>query len=110
MFSISESLEPIEGIEVASYIGFDNTGVGAISAYSVVDYLGGPGILDLSKVEAGKMELEPTEVNLKMLVDKGLTMVKEKAMEAGCIGYIAKPINTRSFLETVSGFLAHDDP
>jgi CheY-like chemotaxis protein len=35
---------------------------------------------------------------------------EQKAMEAGCIGYIAKPIDTRSFLETVSSFLAHDDP
>ena len=42
---IVNQLEPIEGIEVACYIGFDNTVVGAISAYSVVDYLGGPGIL-----------------------------------------------------------------
>ena len=40
-------------------------------------------ILDLSKVEAGKMELEPTEVNPKMLVDNSLTMVKEKAMKHG---------------------------
>ncbi len=42
---IVNQLEPIEGIEVACYIGFDNRIAGAISAYSVVDYLGGPGIL-----------------------------------------------------------------
>jgi CheY-like chemotaxis protein len=30
---------------------------------------------------------------------------KEKAMEAGCAGYIAKPIDTRKFLETVSQFV-----
>jgi PAS domain S-box-containing protein len=51
---IVNQLEPIEGIEVASYIGFDNTVVGAISAYSVVDYLGGPGILG----EGEKVEVE----------------------------------------------------
>lgn len=38
-------LEPIEGTEVASYIGFDNTDAGRISAYSLLDYFGGPGIL-----------------------------------------------------------------
>ncbi len=48
-------LEPIEGVEVASYIGFDNTVAGTISAYSVVDYLGGPGILGRGK----KVEVEP---------------------------------------------------
>jgi PAS domain S-box-containing protein len=40
-------------------------------------------ILDLSKVEAGKMEIKPSDVNLKMLVDNSLTMVKEKAMKHG---------------------------
>jgi ABC-type sugar transport system substrate-binding protein/anti-anti-sigma regulatory factor len=51
---IVNQLEPIEGIEIASYIGFDNTVVGAISAYSVVDYLGGPGVLG----EGGEVEVE----------------------------------------------------
>lgn len=30
---------------------------------------------------------------------------EEKAREAGCSGYIAKPINTREFARTVAGFL-----
>ncbi|CAB1063877.1 ABC transporter, substrate-binding protein (cluster 2, ribose/xylose/arabinose/galactose) [Olavius sp. associated proteobacterium Delta 1] len=38
-------LEPIEGVEVASYIGFDNTDAGRISAYTLLDYFGGPGVL-----------------------------------------------------------------
>ncbi len=38
-------LEPIAGTEVASYIGFDNTDAGRISAYSLLDYFGGPGVL-----------------------------------------------------------------
>lgn len=38
-------LEPIRGVEVASYIGFDNTVAGMISAYSLLDYYGGPGVL-----------------------------------------------------------------
>ena len=32
---------------------------------------------------------------------------KEKALEAGCSGYISKPINTRRFLETVAKFTRH---
>ena len=38
-------------------------------------------ILDLSKVEAGKFELEPSLVNLLELLDRCLVMIKEKAMK-----------------------------
>ena len=40
-------------------------------------------ILDLSKVEAGKLELEVSEVNLRGLLESSLTMVKEKALKHG---------------------------
>ncbi|MGB2956831.1 MAG: ATP-binding protein, partial [Anaerolineales bacterium] len=40
-------------------------------------------ILDLSKVEAGKLELEPTDVNLKMILENSLIMIREKAMKHG---------------------------
>jgi ribose transport system substrate-binding protein len=38
-------LEPQEGIDVASYIGFDNSEAASVSAYAVLDYFGGPGVL-----------------------------------------------------------------
>jgi ribose transport system substrate-binding protein len=38
-------LEPQEDIEVASYIGFDNSEAASVSAYAVLDYYGGPGVL-----------------------------------------------------------------
>ena len=38
-------------------------------------------ILDLSKVEAGKFELEPSFFDLSELIERCLTMVKEKAMK-----------------------------
>jgi len=38
-------LEPIAGVDVTSYIGFDNTVGGEVSAYAVLDYFGGPGVL-----------------------------------------------------------------
>ena len=40
-------------------------------------------ILDLSKVETGKQELELTEVNLKEILENSLIMIKEKAMKHG---------------------------
>ncbi len=38
-------LEPIPEATVASYIGFDNTQAAEVSAYAVLNYLGGPGVL-----------------------------------------------------------------
>jgi signal transduction histidine kinase len=38
-------------------------------------------ILDLSKVEAGKMALEASEVNIRSLLESSLVMVKETAMK-----------------------------
>ncbi len=38
-------LEPIPGATVASYIGFDNTRAAKVTAYALLDYFGGPGVL-----------------------------------------------------------------
>ncbi len=38
-------------------------------------------ILDLSKVEAGRLELEVAEIHLRMLLEGSLSMVQEKAMK-----------------------------
>ena len=40
-------------------------------------------ILDISKVEAGKLELSPSCVNLKELLENSFKMIKEKAMKHG---------------------------
>jgi signal transduction histidine kinase len=40
-------------------------------------------ILDLSKVEAGKMQLERTVVDIRRLLDSSMVMVKEKAIKHG---------------------------
>jgi signal transduction histidine kinase len=40
-------------------------------------------ILDLSKVESGKMDLEASEISLEGLLRESLTMVKEKALKHG---------------------------
>ena len=38
-------LEPIPEAKVASYIGFDNTLAAKVTAYALLDYFGGPGVL-----------------------------------------------------------------
>ncbi|HUG62614.1 MAG TPA: sugar ABC transporter substrate-binding protein [Methylomirabilota bacterium] len=48
-------LEPIPGAEVASYIGFDNTDAAKVTAYAVLDWFGGPGVLgEGTKVEVAE--------------------------------------------------------
>ena len=50
-------LEPQDDIEVASYIGFDNSEAASVSAYAVLDYFGGPGVLGSGE----KVEVQPDQ-------------------------------------------------
>ncbi len=43
-------LEPIAGLDIASYIGFDNTVAAEVTAYALVDYFGGPGVLGTGRM------------------------------------------------------------
>lgn len=54
-------------------------------------------ILDLSKVEAGKMELELSEFNLRELIDGSIVMFKEKAMKHN----IKVKVEVREGIETI---------
>src|SRR5712692_8936570 len=56
-------------------------------------------ILDLSKVEAGKMELEPGVFNLRELLEGSLVMVKERALAHG----IALSLDIADDIDTFSG-------
>jgi len=48
-------LEPIEGLKIDSYIGFDNTIGAEVTAYALLDYFGGPGVLGTGdKVDVAK--------------------------------------------------------
>jgi len=40
-------------------------------------------ILDLSKVEAGRLDFQPAEVEINLLLENSLTLIKEKAMKHG---------------------------
>jgi len=70
-------LEPIAGVDVASYIGFDNGEAAMVSAYTVLDYFGGPGVLGTGR----KVAVKPGEyLDLKWWQDLYATVTpKEKA-------------------------------
>ncbi len=42
-------------------------------------------ILDLSKIESGKMELEETEINLKNIIEEAIAIISAKAKEKGLV-------------------------
>lgn len=70
-------LEPIAGVNVASYIGFDNGEAASVSAYALLDYFGGPGVLGTGR----KIAVVPgTYLDLKWWKDLYATVTpKEKA-------------------------------
>ncbi|GFN22585.1 sugar ABC transporter substrate-binding protein [Thermanaeromonas sp. C210] len=99
-------LEPIEGIEVASYIGFDNEQAARVSAYAVLDYLGGPGVLG----EGEKVEVSPETYldeewwkNLYKDVDPNSIKGKVAIIE-GVAGDFFTNARTRGFKEVISKF------
>jgi signal transduction histidine kinase len=48
-------------------------------------------ILDLSKVEAGKMELEISEFNVKDLIERSMILFKEKASTTASLSSFIPP-------------------
>ncbi|MFQ5972016.1 MAG: sugar ABC transporter substrate-binding protein [Alphaproteobacteria bacterium] len=78
-------LEPIADIEVASYIGFDNTVAAEVTAYAILDYFGGPGILGTGeKVEVGPADFLDHKF-WKDLYDNLSDQEKEKIVGRGAI-------------------------
>ena len=67
-----------------------------------------PGMDGLAATKILKEDPSVENIPIVALTSYAMQGDKEKAMEAGCTGYIAKPIDTRKFLETVSQYL--DDP
>lgn len=74
-------LEKQEGVEVASYIGFDNTEAAAVSAYSVLDYFGGPGVLgEGEQVDVSEGEYLDLEWWQNLYTDADLSGIEAKGV------------------------------
>jgi CheY-like chemotaxis protein len=65
-----------------------------------------PGMDGLSATRLIKEDGALKEIPVVALTSYAMQGDDEKALEAGCTGYIAKPINTRTFLETLEKYMA----
>ena len=68
-----------------------------------------PGMDGLSATKIIKEDPDLKDIPIVALTSYAMQGDKEKALAAGFTGYIAKPIDTRKFLETVSQYLKDDN-
>jgi len=68
-----------------------------------------PGMDGLSAAKILKEDPIFKNVPIVALTSYAMQGDEEKALAAGCTGYIAKPIDTRKFLKTVSQYLKDDN-
>ena len=67
-----------------------------------------PGMDGLTGTRIIKEDPELKDIPIVALTSYAMDGDEEKAIEAGCAGYIAKPVDTRSFLSNVAQFLPQD--
>ena len=68
-----------------------------------------PGMDGLSATKIIKEDPDLKDIPIVALTSYAMEGDKEKALEAGCAGYITKPIDTRNFLKTLSQYFKNDD-
>ena len=59
-----------------------------------------------------ELKADPVSAGVPVVALTALAMAgdRERALAAGCIGYISKPINTRTFADEVRGYLLAKAP
>jgi CheY-like chemotaxis protein len=68
-----------------------------------------PGMDGLTATKIIKEDSDLKDIPIVALTSYAMQGDEEKALAAGCTGYITKPIDTRKFLETVSKYLKDGD-
>ena len=69
-----------------------------------------PGMDGLTLTRLLKAESRFKNVPIVALTASAMRGDEEKALEAGCMGYITKPINTRTFAQQIREFLSPRSP
>lgn len=67
-----------------------------------------PGINGLDATRIIKNDKDISDIPVIALSAHAMQEEMNKAREAGCCGYITKPLETRTFLKTIQAFLPHD--
>jgi len=68
-----------------------------------------PGMDGLTATRIIKKDPDLKEIPVMALTSYAMSGDEGKAIEAGCDGYMTKPIDTRSFLDTISRFIRHNE-
>ena len=69
-----------------------------------------PGMDGLAATRMIKGDDHLKDIPIVALTSYAMQGDEEKAMDAGCNGYIPKPIDTRHFLETIDRFINNNGP
>lgn len=105
----------IDLLEAAGYVA-----IGATSAEAGLDLarterpnlilmdLSLPGMDGLAATRALKADPETRNIPVVAFSAHAMPSDRERALEAGCAGYLTKPIDTRAFGPRIAGFLAAD--
>jgi CheY-like chemotaxis protein len=64
-----------------------------------------PGMDGLEATRILKADLETKDIPVLAATSHAMTGDEEKTLAAGCDGYVSKPLDTRTFAETVAGLL-----
>jgi CheY-like chemotaxis protein len=64
-----------------------------------------PGMDGLTATRMIREDPELRNTTVVALTSFAMTGDEEKALQAGCVGYLTKPINTRTFLSSVTEYL-----
>jgi CheY-like chemotaxis protein len=64
-----------------------------------------PGIDGLEVTRALKADPDTVDIKVVALTANAMKGVREEALQAGCVGYITKPIDVRRFVRDVTEFL-----
>ena len=68
-----------------------------------------PGMDGFTATHIIKEDPDLKEIPVMALTSYAMSGDEGKAIEAGCNGYMSKPIDTRSFLDTISRFIRHNE-
>ena len=66
-----------------------------------------PGIDGLTLTRQLKADPATAEIAIVATTSYAMTGDRERALEAGCDGYVSKPIDTRTFADTIRSFGVH---